>query len=62
MAGNVKALLPEPCGISLPAVAFGRDYQLSVVGTAVVATTQLACAGHPLTVTLLNRLSAEGSS
>lgn len=58
-AGNVKALLPEPCGISLPAVAFGRDYQLNVIGTAVVATAQLICAGHPLEVTLLHGTSGK---
>lgn len=61
MAGNVKALLPETCGISLPAVAFGRDYQLNVVGTAVIAAAELACAGHRLSVTLLHRPSEKGS-
>lgn len=58
IAGNVKALLPEPCGISLPAVAFGMDYQLNVVGTAPVASAAFTCAGHSLVITLLHR-SAE---
>jgi chemotaxis protein CheX len=54
-AGNVKALLPEPCSISLPAVAFGCNYQLSVVGAVSVASAAFTCAGHPLLVTLLER-------
>ena len=33
LGGNVKALLPGPSRISLPAVAVGSDYQMSVVGT-----------------------------
>ena len=36
--GNVKALLPAPSQISLPAVALGSDYEISVVGTSSVAT------------------------
>lgn len=61
VAGNVKALLPEPCGISLPAVAFGLDYQLQVVGTSPVARAEFSSQGHPLVVTLLER-SREGST
>ena len=55
VAGNVKALLPEPCGISLPAVAFGLDYQLQVVGTVPIARAVFSSGGHPLVVTLLER-------
>ena len=59
-AGNVKALLPETCGISLPAVAFGADYELSVVGTVPTATAAFTCGGHPLVVTLLHRSPGGG--
>ena len=54
VAGNVKALLPEPCGISLPAVALGPDYELSVVGASPVATASFTYADHPLVITLLH--------
>jgi CheY-specific phosphatase CheX len=57
LAGNVKGLLPEPCRISLPAVALGSDYRFSVVGTVTVASVPFSCAGHPLVVTLLQRVA-----
>jgi CheY-specific phosphatase CheX len=60
VAGNVKALLPEPCGISLPTVAFGPDYQLSVVGTEPVASATFTCEGRPFVVTLLQRSEGAG--
>jgi len=53
LAGNIKALLPEPSRISLPAVAFGADYDLSVMGTGAVAPVPFRCGGSPLVVTLL---------
>jgi chemotaxis protein CheX len=55
IAGNVKALLPEPCTISLPAVALGNDHTVSVPGTAVVSTVPFTCDGHPFVITLLER-------
>ena len=55
LAGNVKALLPAPSRISLPTVAFGADYELTVVGTRAVVTVSFTCQESPLTVTLLER-------
>jgi CheY-specific phosphatase CheX len=55
LGGNVKALLPGPSRISLPAVAVGSDYQLSVVGTSAVTSLAFSCDGHPLRVTLLQQ-------
>ena len=55
VAGNVKALLPSPCNLSLPAVALGTDYALSVLGTTPLARVTFMCDGHPLVVTLLQR-------
>jgi|SRR5579859_94311 len=55
VGGNVKALLPAPSQISLPAVAIGSDYELSVIGTSEVASVSFSCDGHPLLVTLLQR-------
>jgi chemotaxis protein CheX len=55
LGGNVKALLPGPSRISLPAVAVGSDYQMSVVGTNTVTSVSFTCDGHPLRVTLLQQ-------
>ena len=62
MAGNVKALLPEPCAISLPSVALGADYAVRVMGAEPVAEVAFACGGEPLSVTLLHNTRAPGSS
>jgi chemotaxis protein CheX len=56
IAGNVKALLPEPCSISLPAVALGSDDTVSVQGTTPVTSVPFTCDGHPLVITLLERV------
>ena len=59
IGGNVKALLPEPCRISLPAVADGMDYRLSVPGARPVSAVTWTCQGEPLMVRLLERRTAE---
>jgi chemotaxis protein CheX len=56
VAGNVKALLPEPCSISLPAVALGSDDTISVPGTTPLASVPFTCDGHPFVITLLERV------
>lgn len=58
VAGNVKALLPEPCHISLPAVALGSDDTVSVPGTTAVTSVPFTCDGHRLVITLLERSDA----
>jgi chemotaxis protein CheX len=55
VAGNVKALLPQPSSISLPTVALGSQYKISVVGTRIVATVPFTCASHPLVVSVVQR-------
>jgi chemotaxis protein CheX len=55
VAGNVKALLPEPCHLSLPAVALGSDDTVSVPGTSPVASVPFTCDGHRFEITLLER-------
>lgn len=57
LGGNIKAVLPAPCSLSLPAVALGNDYDLRVVNTRAVARLSFACDGLPLVVTLLERRS-----
>jgi chemotaxis protein CheX len=62
VGGNVKALLPEPCRISLPAVADGMDYRLSVPGARPVTAVTWTCQGEPLMVRLLERRNAESTA
>jgi len=54
-AGNIKTLLPANCHISLPSVAEGIDYRLTVPGGKVVMQDGFECAGKPLIVTILER-------
>lgn len=60
-AGNIKALLAEPSSISVPTVAFGNDYQLTVLRTTPAATVGFRCADARMLVALLRR-SDEGPS
>ena len=62
VGGNVKALLPEPCRISLPAVADGMDYRLSVPGARPVTAVTWTCLGEPLMVRLLERRVVESGA
>ena len=55
LAGNIKALLAEPSRISLPTVAWGDDYALTVRGTTLVSTVPFRCEGSPMVVTLLQQ-------
>ncbi|MFN2524321.1 MAG: chemotaxis protein CheX [Mycobacteriales bacterium] len=52
LAGNVKALLPDPSRISLPTVAFGGDYELRVLGTATIEQVGFRCGDRTLRVSL----------
>jgi len=54
-AGNIKALLPGSCLISLPSVAEGVDYRLTVPGGRIAVRTSFECDGEPLQVTVLKR-------
>lgn len=58
LAGNIKALLAEPSRISLPTVALGADYALTVVGAEPISVVAFRCADAPLLVTLLQRQPA----
>ncbi|MDZ4672900.1 MAG: chemotaxis protein CheX [Gemmatimonadota bacterium] len=53
--GNVKALLPEPCRLSLPTVAEGTDLSTRVPGGELVTTVAFDCEGGPLVVRLLKK-------
>ena len=60
VAGNVKALLPAPSAISLPTVAFGKQYEISVVGTRNVATVPFVSESYPLVISVVQRAGDVG--
>jgi chemotaxis protein CheX len=54
VAGNVKALLPQPAHISLPSVTADPS-EARLGGAAVVVTVPFSSDGEPLVVTVLER-------
>lgn len=54
-AGSVKPLLPRPCQLSLPSVADGGDYTLTVPHGEVILNTCFDFKGEPLRITVLQR-------
>lgn len=53
--GNVKSVLGGTSQLSLPAVTIGREYHVSVPGSATCDLVTLDCDGEPLVVSLLQR-------
>jgi CheY-specific phosphatase CheX len=56
--GNIKALLPGPCALSLPVVVEGENYSLQIAGTSPVARQSFRCLGFPFTVSVLREQGA----
>ena len=54
-AGSVKALLPQPTHISLPAVADGDHYDLTVRKGRLLLQCPFACGGKSFLVSLIER-------
>ena len=54
-AGSMKPLLPRPCQISLPSVADGSDYTLSVPQGEVLLESGFEFEGEILRITVLKR-------
>lgn len=54
-AGSVKVLLPQPTHISLPSVADGNDYDLTVRKGRVLLQCPFECHGERLLVSLIER-------
>jgi chemotaxis protein CheX len=52
--GNLKALLPEPCQLSIPNVAAAGDS--TAVGSRLLSAVSFECQGEPLQVMLLRAL------
>ena len=53
IGGNIKALLPEPSQLSMPAVTEGTDYLFSVPGSRLMTQMSFTCEGKPFQVTIL---------
>jgi chemotaxis protein CheX len=56
VGGNIKALLPETCFLSLPAVVEGGDYSARVPGTKLAARIEFLCSGHVVSLTILGKI------
>ncbi|MBC8069835.1 MAG: chemotaxis protein CheX [Deltaproteobacteria bacterium] len=55
VGGNVKALLPPPCLLSLPTVVEGRDYRVRVPGATIVRDLNFGVLGGRLRVLVAER-------
>jgi chemotaxis protein CheX len=53
--GNIKALLAEPCLLSLPTVVEGSNYTLRIPGSVLVSQVAFSYQGLPFLVTLLEK-------
>ncbi len=58
VGGNLKALLPAPCKLSLPTVAQGIEPKLTILGNQVVRHVDFSSEGHRFAVSLLKRTRA----
>lgn len=59
--GNIKSLLPEPCYLSLPAVAF-TDSNMRVPGSELVTKVNFKCSGESFRVSLLKKVDPDTES
>ncbi len=58
VGGNVKALLPSPCQLSLPSVTSGGQFELTVSRAEVVDTLHFQSLGFPIVLQVLHERSA----
>jgi hypothetical protein len=56
IGGNVKALLPETCYLSLPAVIEGGDYSTRVPGSKLLTRIGFDCEGHSVSISILEKV------
>jgi len=54
-AGNIKTLLPEGCSLSMPSVAEGTNYKLTIPGGKVLIQTGFIHEDQPLMITVIQR-------
>ncbi|MFT5441724.1 MAG: chemotaxis protein CheX [Myxococcota bacterium] len=56
VAGSIKALLPGPSSLTLPIIAKGTEYAISMPGSKVVSEVGFKCDGAPVIVRLLEKI------
>jgi len=54
-AGNINTLLPQGCCISLPSVAEGIDYKITIPGGKVTCELGFLCEGEPMIAAVVAR-------
>lgn len=59
IGGNFKALLPETCYLSLPAVVEGGDYSTRVPGSILLGRVPFTCKGHAMSITVLEKINRQ---
>lgn len=59
IGGNLKCLLPEPSGLSLPTVSQGAAHVVTVPGAELVNHVELVCDGHHLSIAVWSRRDGE---
>jgi chemotaxis protein CheX len=55
IGGNIKALLPEACHLSLPSAVEGSDYSIRILRSRVVMRIPFCCGEHFISVSLFER-------
>jgi len=55
-AGNINTLLPPGCTISLPTVAEGIDYKVTIPGGKVTFQLSFLCEGEPMVAAIMERV------
>jgi chemotaxis protein CheX len=58
IGGNMKALLPEPCALSLPSVVAGTEYSVRIPHSKVITRVPLNCGGRAIRVVLFEKDAA----
>ena len=62
VGGNFKALLPEKCYLSLPAVVEGGDYSTRIPGSTLFGRATFSCQGHPMSVTIFEKQAHQSAA
>lgn len=62
LGGNIKALLPETCYLSLPAVVEGGDYSARVPGSRLVERVSFLSGGQPVSVCVLEKVDGKAAA
>ncbi|MEZ6233916.1 MAG: chemotaxis protein CheX [Phycisphaerales bacterium] len=62
VAGNIKALLPEPSCLSLPTVVEGGDFSSRIPGSRLVHRVVLSADGQDIAVTVVESVRHSGAA